>query len=211
MRNHPGHSVELESPEAEAASDSLEVRPAQLSDVSALLRLINGYASQSMMLPRTEVELCEGLRDFLVASEHGKLVGCGALHFYTQHMSELRSLAVAPEKARSGVGQKVAGALLGQARAFGVDVVIVFTYVPGFFEKLGFQLVDRAALPLKIWKDCLKCPMFNACDEVALAYMVTPGSEIYMGALPPEEAPVTGAPVMPILGTPRILEKDSEK
>ena len=209
MRNHPGHSVELESSEAEAASDSLEVRPAQLSDVPALLQLINGYASQSMMLPRTEVELCEGLRDFLVATDHNQLVGCGALHFYTQHMAELRSLAVSPDKTRAGVGQKVAAALLDQARSFGVDVVTVFTYVPGFFTKLGFQLADRAALPLKIWKDCLRCPMFNACDEIAMAYIVTPGAEIYMGALPPEEARETGVPVMPILGTPRILEKDS--
>jgi len=209
MRNHPGHSVELESPEAEAASDSLVVRPAQLSDIPALLRLINGYAARTVMLPRTEVELCEGLRDFLVATEHGELVGCGALHFYTQHMAELRSLAVAPDRTRSGVGQKVAAALLDQARTFGVDLVIVFTYVPGFFRKLGFRLVDRAALPLKIWKDCLQCPMFHACDEIAMAYMVTPGSEIYMGAPPPEGARETAVPVMPVLGTPRILEKDS--
>ena len=124
-------------------------------------------------------------------------------------MAELRSLAVAPSKTRSGVGQKIAAALLDQARTFGVDVVIVFTYVPGFFEKLGFRLVDRATLPLKIWKDCLQCPMFNACDEIAMAYTVTPGSEIYMGALPPEGPRETGVPVMPILGTPRILEKNS--
>ena len=209
MRNHPGHAVELESPEAEPASDSLVVRPAQLSDIPALLRLINGYAAQTVMLPRTEVELCEGLRDFLVATDHNELVGCGALHFYTQHMAEMRSLAVAPDRTRSGVGQRVAGALLDEARKLGVDVVIVFTYVPGFFKKLGFQLADRAALPLKIWKDCLQCPMFNACDEIAMAYMVTPGSEIYMGALPPEGSRETGVPVMPVLGTQRILEKDS--
>ena len=209
MRNHPGHSVELETPEAEAASDSIAVRRARLSDVPDLLRLINGYASQSLMLPRTEVELCEGLRDFLVALDQDKLVGCGALHFYTEHMAELRSLAVVSDKTRSGVGQKVAQALLEEARQFGIDLVIVFTYVPGFFKKLGFQSVDRSALPLKIWKDCLRCPMFQACDEVALAYAVTPGAEIYMGQLPPEGAPHTGVPVMPVLGTPRILDPGS--
>lgn len=209
MRNHPGQSIELESPEAELASDSLEVRPARLSDVPALLKLINGYAARSLMLPRTEVELCEGLRDFLVATAHGDLVGCGALHFYTQHMAELRSLAVSPDKTHSGVGQKLTRALLAQAGELGVDVVIVFTYVPGFFGKLGFRMVDRAELPLKIWKDCLRCPMFQACDEVAMAYHVTPGSEVYMGAEPPEQARETGTPVVPILGTPRILDENS--
>ena len=62
-----------------------------------------------------------------------------------------------------------------------------------------------SALPLKTWKDCLRCPMFQACDEVALAYMVTPGAEVYMGALPPEEAPTEGVPLLPILGAPRTL------
>ena len=205
MRNHPGQSVELESLEAEEASGGLVVRPAQLSDIPALLRLINGYASQAVMLPRTELELCESLRDFLVATDHGELAGCGALHFYTPHMAELRSLAVSPDKTRSGVGQKVSLALLDEARRIGVDVVFVFTYVPRFFERLGFRGVDRGALPLKTWKDCLRCPMFHACDEIALAYMVTPGAEVYMGALPPEGPPVEGTPVMPILGTPRIL------
>ncbi len=209
MRNHPGHPVEVESSEAEAASGGLAVRSAQLSDIPALLRLINGYAAQAMMLPRNELELCESLRDFLVATDHDELLGCGALHFYTQHMAELRSLAVAPDKTRSGVGQQIAAALLEEARGFGVDVVFVFTYVPRFFERLGFQPVDRAALPLKTWKDCQRCPMFHACDEIAMAYMVTPGSEIYMGALPPEGAPETGVPLLPVLGTPRILGKDS--
>ena len=208
MRNHPGDSLEVESPEPEAGLESVVIRPAELSDIPALLRLINGYAAQAMMLPRTELELCESLRDFLVATDGGELVGCGALHFYTQHMAELRSLAVAPDKTRSGLGQKVARELLEEARRFGVDVVFVFTYVPQFFEKLGFQPVDRGALPLKTWKDCLRCPMFAACDEVALAYMVTPGAEVYMGALPPEEAPAEGVPLLPILGTPRILEKE---
>ena len=208
MRNHPGDSVEVESPEPEAGLESVVIRPAELSDIPALLRLINGYAAQAMMLPRTELELCESLRDFLVATDGGELVGCGALHFYTQHMAELRSLAVAPDKTRSGLGQKVARELLEEARRFGVDVVFVFTYVPRFFEKLGFQPVDRGALPLKTWKDCLRCPMFAACDEVALAYMVTPGAEVYMGALPPEEAPAEGVPLLPILGTPRIQEKE---
>jgi amino-acid N-acetyltransferase len=205
MRNHPGQAVEVESQEPLAGSE-IVIRPAELSDVPALLRLINGYAAQAVMLPRTEVELCEYLRDFLVATDQGELVGCGALHFYTQHMAELRSLAVAPDRTRSGVGQKVARELLDEARRIGVDVVIVFTYVPRFFEKLGFRPVDRSALPLKIWKDCQRCPMFNACDEVALAYMVTPGAEVYMGALPPEEAPAEGVPLLPILGTPRTLD-----
>src|SRR3990170_1562367 len=127
LRNHPGHSLETESDLPNPSLESVEIRSAQLADVPALLRLINGYAAQSLMLPRTELELCESLRDFLVGVEEGELVGVGSLHFYTQHMAELRSLAVSSSKSRSGVGQRIAGELLEQARQFGVDVVFVFT------------------------------------------------------------------------------------
>ena len=88
-----------------------------------------------------------------------------------------------------------------------MDVVFLFTYVPGFFEKLDFQTVDRGALPLKAWKDCQRCPMINACDETAMAYMVTPGAEVYMSAAPPAEAAAEGPLSLPILATPRILDR----
>ncbi|MBI4458703.1 MAG: N-acetyltransferase [Acidobacteria bacterium] len=185
------------------------VRQAELADIPAILRLINGYAAQAIMLPRTELELCEGLRDFLVAIDDGELVGCGALHFYTPHMAELRSLAVSPQHTHSGVGQRLVRELLEQAGQYGLAVVFLFTYVPRFFHKLGFQEVDRAALPLKTWKDCLRCPHFQACDEIAMAYLLSPGAEIYMSAQPPtpEEIALEGSPLLPILGQPRILDK----
>lgn len=211
MRNYPGQSVEEEPAMANDALDTIVIRQAQLCDVSAMLRLINDYAAKAVMLPRTELEVCESLRDFLVAidisTDKGQLVGCGALHFYTQHVAEVRSLAVDPARARSGLGRLLTEELIQEAEKLGVDVVFAFTYVPGFFEKMGFQLVDRGALPLKAWKDCLRCPKFQACDEIAMARMLTPGAEIYMSALPPEETPAEGTPVFPILGIPRILDK----
>ena len=36
------------------------------------------------------------------------------------------------------------------------------------FRKLGYEEVDRGELPLKAWKDCLRCPKFQACDEIAM-------------------------------------------
>jgi len=37
-----------------------------MADIPQLLRLINGYASEGIMLPRTEFEISENLRDFSV-------------------------------------------------------------------------------------------------------------------------------------------------
>ena len=204
MRNHPGYAVEVEEA---SLTGSMTIRQARLSDVPDILRLINDYAGQTVMLPRTELEVCESLRDFLVAVDHDRLMGCGALHFYTQHMAEMRSLAVAPENTRSGLGRKIVENLIEQGRAFGVDVIFAFTYVPGFFAKVGFHPVDRGALPLKAWKDCLRCPKFQACDEVAVAYPVTPGADVYMSALPSSRAEEEHFPLLPILAAPRVLDE----
>jgi amino-acid N-acetyltransferase len=189
------------------STETVIIRPAQLSDVPAMLRLVNGYADKKIMLPRTELELCESLRDFSVARVKGEVVGCGALHFYTMRIAELRSLAVEPSRTRSGLGAEIARELLEQAHQYGVDVVFAFTYVPHFFEKIGFKYVDRSKLPLKAWKDCLRCPMFNACDEIAMAYFVSADAETHMAVEPPEEPYVEGPFVMPTVGQPRVLDK----
>jgi len=207
LRNHPGEALEAEAMLPAHLAAAVVIRPAQLSDVPAMLSLINNYAAKNIMLPRTELELCESLRDFSVAKVKGEVVGCGALHFYTPHMAELRSLAVAPSRTRSGLGAEIARELIEQARQFGVDVLFAFTYVPDFFEKIGFKYVDRAKLPLKAWKDCLRCPMFNACDEIAVAYFVSPDAEAHMSVEPPAEPYVEGPLVMPTIGKPRILDK----
>ena len=206
MRNFPGQTVQEDFTLTGESGETAIIRPAQLSDIPALLRLINDYAAKAVMLPRTELEMCESLRDFVVADDGSKIVGCGALHFYTPHMAELRSLAVAPEVARSGTGRQITERILDEARQAGVDVVFAFTYVPGFFEKMGFRLVDRGALPLKAWKDCVRCPKFSACDEIAMAYSVTPGAEVYMSAAPPEEANDDVSVLFPILGNAANFE-----
>ena len=146
----------------------LEIRKASLTDITALLGLINAYASQEIMLPRTEFEMAENIRDFLAAFEDGRLVGCGALHFYTPTSGEVRSLAVEPGLKTKGIGRKLVEALEAEARDHNLHALFAFTYVPGFFRKLGFEEVDRGELPLKAWKDCLRCPKFQACDEIAM-------------------------------------------
>lgn len=144
------------------------VRKARMQDVTGLLRLINSFAAKGIMLPRTEFELAENVRDFTVAEVDGELAGCGALHYYTTRTAEVRSLAVAPEFQKLGIGARLVAALEDEARDFDLHALFAFTYVEGFFGKLGYRVVDRGELPLKAWKDCLKCPKFQACDEIAM-------------------------------------------
>jgi amino-acid N-acetyltransferase len=146
----------------------MEVRKAFMADLPALLKIINAYAGQGIMLPRTEFEMAENIRDFSVVFAGDTLLGCGALHFYGPSHGEVRSLAVAPELKHSGVGRAIVEALEREAKAQSLESIFAFTYVPGFFRKLGFIEVERGELPLKAWKDCLRCPKFQCCDEIAM-------------------------------------------
>lgn len=147
---------------------SAELRRANIRDIPAMLTLINAYASQHIMLPRTEFEMAENIRDFVVAYSANDMIGCGALHFYSPTSAEIRSLAVDPTRKSSGIGRAIVEALEREARDNDLESLFAFTYVPGFFRKLEFDQVDRGELPLKAWKDCLKCPKFQCCDEIAM-------------------------------------------
>ncbi len=170
MRNvltleHPAEATHRDIP--------LTIRKASMPDIHALLTLINGYAAQGIMLPRTEFEMSEHIRDFTLALQGDELVGCGALHFYTPTSGEVRSLAVDPNVKSRGIGRAIVEGLEREARDCGLHTIFAFTYAVGFFEKLGFEIVERGELPLKAWKDCLRCPKFSCCDETAVVkYLV---------------------------------------
>ena len=146
----------------------MRIRKATMRDIPALLDVINGYASLGAMLPRTEFEMAENIRDFTVAEENGTLAACGALHFYTPTAAEIRSVAVQDSLKGRGIGSRLADALEEEARHCELETLFAFTYVPEFFRKLGYRGVDRAELPLKAWRDCMRCPKFQCCDELAM-------------------------------------------
>lgn len=146
----------------------LTLRKAGMRDIHPVLRLINSYAAKGIMLPRTEFDMSENIRDFSVVYSGDRLVGCGALHFYTPTTAEVRSLAVDPELKTHGIGRVIVEGLESEAAENQLHAIFAFTYVPQFFRKLGFHEIERGELPLKAWKDCLRCPKFQACDEIAM-------------------------------------------
>ena len=174
-------------------------RKAGMGDIAPLLRLINDYAAKGIMLPRTEFEVSENIRDFSVLYSGADLIACGALHFYTPIMAEVRSLAVDPKWKSHGVGRQMVNALVAEANLFSLDAVFAFTYVADFFRKMGFEEVERGELPLKAWKDCLRCPKFQCCDEIAMVRVLRPEHwrhhHFSIAAHSAEEA----APLLPIV------------
>jgi amino-acid N-acetyltransferase len=144
------------------------VRRAVVGDAERILALVNGLAARQLMLPRSPVAVIENIRDYAIADVGGRFAGCGALHVVWSDLAEIRSLAVDPDIQRKGLGRLIVERLVEDAHELGIARLFAFTYVPGFFEKLGFHVVEHASMPHKVFHDCLNCPKFNACDEIAM-------------------------------------------
>ncbi len=153
-----------------------KVEKARIKDVPQMHKLINGFADRGQMLARPLSEIYESLRDFVVIRERGRVIACAALHVAWSDLAEIRSVAVAANKQRQGVGALLIEACLAEAKELGIATVFCFTYRPEFFKKQGFKDIDKQELPRKVWTDCFRCPKFPNCDEIALVYRAEKGA-----------------------------------
>lgn len=138
-------------------------------DVEKIYDLINHYANDGVMLARSRNVLYETLRDMVVAENHeGEVVGVGGLHLIWDELAEVRSMAVSPKVTKQGIGKRIVELLLEDAKTLGVKKVFTLTYQPEFFGKCGFTEIPKEILHHKVWKECINCPKFPNCDEIAM-------------------------------------------
>lgn len=145
-----------------------KIRKATIRDAASIHSLVNKFAKKDEMLPRSLNEIYENIRDFFVCDNKEEIIGTSALHILWENLAEIRSLAVSKEYQDKGIGKKLLERCLKEAKALGVKRVFALTYNPVFFRKSGFKEIDKNTLPQKIWGDCLKCPKFPKCEEVAV-------------------------------------------
>lgn len=146
----------------------MKIRKAHIRDIKEIQKLVNEFARKEQMIPRSVNELYENVRDFVVAEEKKIIVGVCALHVLWEDLAEVRSLAVKKEFQKKGIGKKMVLQCLKDAANLGITRVFVLTYQSEFFKNISFRETDKAALPQKIWGDCVRCPKFPECDETAL-------------------------------------------
>jgi amino-acid N-acetyltransferase len=144
------------------------VRPARIADVPLIHHFLEIYATKGNLLPRTMNEIYRHLRDFFVIEVDEQVVAIGALEIFTEDLGEVRSLVVAEEYERRGLGRLMVQRIIAEARQLGLRRLIALTYVPTFFHKLGFVTVAMDTLPEKVWNVCVKCYKYNNCDEIAV-------------------------------------------
>ncbi len=150
------------------------IEKAKITDAVQIQKLINFFAERGEMLARPLSEIYENIRDYFVVRDGEQVVACVALHINWEDLAEVKSLAVAADDQRQGLGTEVVNACLQEAKELGITNIFCLTYKPVFFETLSFVRVDKMTLPHKVWTECFRCPKFPNCDEIAMVYRPQP-------------------------------------
>ena len=148
------------------------ITKAKISDAKEIQKVINVHAAEGKMLQRSILEIYDTIRDFYVFKKKGKVIGVTALSICWEDLAEIRSVAVLKSESGKGVADKLLKACFREAGKLGIKKVFVLTYIPAYFKKYGFNVVDKATLPHKIWKDCVKCPKFPDCGETPMVKII---------------------------------------
>ena len=160
------------------------IRPATVYDVPRIQEIINSHAELGRMLFKSLAQLFEDLRDFAIFEDNGKVIGCVGLTIIWADLAEVRSLAVDSNHQGRGVGKQLVQWTVDEARRLHIRRLMSLTYEQRFFEKLGFEVVPKESLPLKVWSDCVRCPKREGCDEIAMVRTL-------------EDVPVVDLPMAP--------------
>ncbi len=151
----------------------MTIRPARVSDVPAIHQQVQIFADRGLMIRRSMAELYQSIREFLVAvDDQNRVVGCVALHVFWADLSEIRCLAVAEHVQGLGIGRRLVDACCELARELEITSIFTLTSSTGFFERCGYQAIDRSELPQAVWSECVRCPSFPNCQETALSRSV---------------------------------------
>ncbi|SFG01095.1 amino-acid N-acetyltransferase [Desulfotomaculum arcticum] len=143
-------------------------RKAKISDIETIHKFITYFAEKDLMLARSRSSLYECLREFTVAEVNSEIVGVGSLHIIWEDLAEIRALAVDESYQKRGIGRGLVDAFLAEAIDLEIPNIFALTYQAPFFEKCGFNIIAKEDLPQKVWKECINCPKFPKCEEVAV-------------------------------------------
>ncbi len=134
----------------------ISIRPARTSDVKAIRELVDSYAAPGQMLSKETVTLYESVQEFLVAEKDGVVVGCGALHVLWEDLAEVRTVAVAEEFHKQGIGHLILNEIIKRAREIGVKRIFCLTFQTEFFGSIGFKEIYGTPVEPDVYAQLLR-------------------------------------------------------
>jgi len=152
----------------------VRLEKAKLSDIKSMQELVIQEVTDGIILQRSVDEVSTNIRSYVLAKDEEKVIGYTALHIHSPRLAEIRSLIVSSEYRGKSIGKEIVSFALSEAKEIGVtEEVLVLTYLPDFFKKMGFIEIPKESIPEhKIWADCIKCIHFPICNEVSLVYKI---------------------------------------
>jgi argininosuccinate lyase/amino-acid N-acetyltransferase len=149
------------------------VRRARMSDSTAIFELVNYWANKGEILPRSQDNIIHDIQNFVVAEVGGKVVGCASLYIYEKCLAEIRSIVVEEDAHQQGQGVALVQYLLEFAHQMELKDIIVLTYIPTYFEKLGFGIIEKSSLADNIIEDSEPTELKDPNSEVAMKYTLS--------------------------------------
>ncbi|MCW4001294.1 MAG: arsenic resistance N-acetyltransferase ArsN2 [Candidatus Bathyarchaeota archaeon] len=133
------------------------IRPAQLKDKNSIHPLLLGFKLPLDGLEETKL--------WIFQSNADEIVGVAGLEVYC-HQGLLRSVAVKWQLQNQGLGRALVSHIIGEAKKSGVvDLFLLTTTAPKFFEKLGFKEEDREKVTAAIAESV---EFKSACPKTAV-------------------------------------------
>ena len=165
------------------------IRKAKHEDAEAIQNLILLFTENGQMLYRSLSEIQQSIHTFLVCEQDDHLAGACSLKYGGDQYVEVRSLVVHPRFNRLGIGSALVRESIEGALAADAHVLFVLTYATPLFAKLGFEVVEKSSLPMKIWNDCQACLHRDNCDETAMTISLKALKTSRLGNIPLNNTP----------------------
>jgi amino-acid N-acetyltransferase len=152
-----------------------EIRPAGFDDAQAIFLLIKQYPRE--LLPRPISDIVQNIDRFIVCESRGRIVGCAAWQILPEIGSpqrpsvEIQSVAVQRTHGRRGIGRALIQGVIEKISPLHAAQVIVLTFAPDFFKRMGFRPIAKKKLMHKIYMGCINCSKYHdplTCPEMAM-------------------------------------------
>ena len=152
-----------------------EIRPATLKDAEKIFALVS--RNSDMLVPRSLGNIVESIDRFVIAEAEGEMAGCAAYQIHPEigdaeaATVEIVSVAVKSVFRRRGIGRLLVEAVVANVRRFSPREVLVLTFAPEFFRKLGFVETPKTEVMHKLYTGCINCTKHAdpfTCPELAM-------------------------------------------
>lgn len=166
---------------AAAPGGAVRIRPARLEDARGIYHLIAENPGE--LVPRPIASVVQNIDRFVVVEDEGGLVGAASFGIYPEigeprsAAVELQSVCIRADRRGLGLGRRLVEAVIARIRPFAPCQVVVLTFTPPFFAKLGFREVEKRSLMYKLYMGCVNCTKHESpftCPEVAMALPLVP-------------------------------------